>query len=179
MPRHLGAFLFFIEVKFLNTWELRYFIGTLPKLPRSIHELRLVQAGVPTGYSGRDALRVIKAKIKPLSDVTIGKTSDKTSWFSLHLNAVALHVSCEADLWHGFTVEAVAAAAHEMGHALQWRKFGAEPFAKNIAKGDSIIVEADAWMRGFQLIRDCGLLESKHAAIAKEVAAACLATYQK
>lgn len=166
-------------MKHLKTRELAYFIDTLPKLPRSIHELRSVQAGVPTGYSGRDALRVIKAKIKSLSDVTIGKTSDKTSWFSPQLNAVALHVSREADLWHGFTIEAIVAAAHEMGHALQWRKFGAEPFARNIAKSDSITVEADAWMRGFQLINDCGLLESKHAAIAKEVAAACWATYQK
>lgn len=165
-------------MKFLNTWELGYFIGTLPKLPRSLSELRKIQAGMPTSHSGRDALRVIKAKTLSLSSIQIEKTEDNESWFDPRINAVALRCVPEIDLWNGFTVEAVAVAAHEMGHALQWRKFGAELFAKNMAKSDLIIVEADAWMRGFQLIKDCNLLKDGQIAIAKEVAAARWATYR-
>lgn len=134
---------------------------------------------MPTSHSGRDALRIIKAKTPVLSSIQIGKTTSKAGWFDPAINAVALHCSAEVDLWHGFTIEAVATAAHEMGHALQWRKFGAEPFAKFMAKGDLIIVEADAWMRGFQLIKDCNLLKDEQISIAKEVAAAFWATYQK
>lgn len=160
-------------MKHLKTWELAYFIDTLPKLPRSIHELRLVQAGVPTGYSGRDALRVIKAKTD-LSWVVIGTTEDRSSWFNPRLSAVALRV----ELWHSLTIEAVAVAAHEMGHALQWRKFGASLFFEHRER-DVLMHEADAWMRGFHLITKCNLLQDDQIALAKEVAASCWATYTK
>lgn len=160
-------------MQYLKTWELGYFISTLPKLPRGLSELRSVQAGVPTSHSGSDALRIIKARTKLLSGVDLVNKPGKGSWFRPHTNSVEL----ASDLWDSFTVEAVALAAHEMGHAMQWRKFGAELFARSMARRDLITVEADAWMRGFALIKECGLLQDKHAELAREVAAACWATY--
>lgn len=79
------------------------------------------------------------------------------------------------------SISSVMTAAHELGHALQYSQVGFFVMQRLKATRDRhLALEADAWLKGFDLAEQAGLLRSdEDRQYARQWARCCWATYEQ